>query len=113
MRIRSQTMLLNVRCVLAQAFCSQKSFREITLKYAKVKGAFFRGNGASRASQIPHGPTPPPPPSPQKGVTENPSRGSPKRGGGGGAEGGGGGWVRVEFGKRARPPLPRKKATFR
>ena len=27
----------NVRCVIAQAFCSQKSFRKITLNYAKVR----------------------------------------------------------------------------
>ena len=37
MRIRSQTTLLNVRCVFAQAFCSQTSFQAITLKYAKVR----------------------------------------------------------------------------
>ena len=26
-----------LRCVIAQAFCSQKSFREITLNYAKLR----------------------------------------------------------------------------
>ena len=77
------------------------------------KGPFFRGKRASRASQIPHGRTPRPPtppgPLPQKGVTENPSRGSPKRGGGGA-----GGWGGVPCGiwEALKAPLPRKKALF-
>ena len=53
---------------------------------------------------------PPPRPSPQKGVIENPSGGSPKRGGGG--RGWWGGEVRVEFGKRASPLYREKKAPF-
>ena len=52
------------------------------------KGPFFHGKRPSRAPQIPHGPRPPP----DVGFTENPSRGSPKKGRGGGRAGGGGGW---------------------
>ena len=49
--------------------------------------------------------------SPEKGLLKIPVGGLLKEGGGG--AGGGGGWVRVEFGKRARPLYREKKAPFR
>ena len=80
-----------------------------TKAFSSTRGLFFHGKGASRSPNCKR--TPPPlGPSPQGRFTENPSRGSPKKGGEGP---GGAGGLYVEFGERARPLYREKKAPLR
>ena len=76
--------------------------------FSSKRGLFFAVKGPRALPKFhTH---PPPGPSPQKGVTENPSRGSPKRGGRGRGWGGGGSVWNLGS---ARGPFTAKKAPFR
>ena len=82
------------------------AFFECFKTFSSKRGLFFRGKGASRASQVPHGPTPPPPPPsfrrPPTGIFSNPFLWG----------GAGGGVGPCGIGKRARPLYRERRPLF-